>query len=265
MPTSDLDRLVDAVVTSNKYRQIAPVLVRNLGVQELGKRRNLKEAIKATKNKLHQVAAVYHEGAFAYARWRTQLQQATNQHERRVVCAEIMAHHASTRERLPILENFYTTLFTGLPPIHSIMDLACGLNPLSLPWMPLAGEVHYYAYDIYCDQMEFLNSSLPLLGVHGCATVCDLLETTPPQPADVALLLKTIPCLEQVEKAAGRRLLDTVNAPTVLVSFPVHSLGGQAKGMAEYYERHFYELVAGRSWRIDRFVFGTELVFRVQR
>jgi 16S rRNA (guanine(1405)-N(7))-methyltransferase len=265
MATSDLDRLVDTVVTSSKYRQITPALVRNLGAQELLKRRNLKEAVKATKNKLHQIAAVYQEGAFAYDRWYTTLQAAPDQAARRAVCATIMAHHASTRERLPLLESFYTTLFTGLPPITSLLDLACGLNPLAVPWMPLAGSVRYYAYDIYQDQIDFLSRCLPLLGVQGRAQVCDLLQSSPTQQADVALLLKTIPCLEQADKEAGRRLLDGVNAPTVIVSFPLQSLGGHGKGMAAHYERHFYELVAGRPWRIDRFVFSTELVYRLQR
>jgi 16S rRNA (guanine(1405)-N(7))-methyltransferase len=265
MPPSELDRLVSAVATSNKYRQITPALVRNLGGQELLKRRNFKEAVKATKNKLHQIAAVYQEGSFAYEHWYNTLQAAPDRAGRRAVCAAIMSHHVSTRERLPLLETFYTTLFTGLPPINSILDLACGLNPLAVPWMPLAGNVRYYAYDIYQDQVDFLNRSLPLLSVQGRAQVCDLLQCAPPERADVALVLKTIPCLEQVDKGVGRRLLDRIDAPTVIVSFPVQSLGGHEKGMLEHYERHFYEVVAGRPWQIDRFVFSTELVYRLRR
>ncbi|MCL4859588.1 MAG: hypothetical protein KJZ93_09290 [Caldilineaceae bacterium] len=265
MQQTELDRLVAAISTSNKYRQIAPDLVRRLGAQELSKGRKFKDAVKAAKNKLHQIAAVYHEGAFAYERWLAQLQQAPDRAALQASCAAIMAHHASTRERLPILDLFYTTLFAGLPPIHSILDLACGLNPLAAPWMGLAGNVRYYAYDIYQDQMAFLNRTLPLLGLQGRARVCDLLQCRPTETADVALLLKTIPCLEQVDKEAGRRLLDGVNAPVVLVSFPVQSLGGREKGMMEHYERHFYELVAGRPWQIDRFVFNTELVYRLRR
>jgi 16S rRNA (guanine(1405)-N(7))-methyltransferase len=265
MPLSELDRLVAAVTTSNKYRQIAPELVRNLGAQELQHRRNWKEAVKATKNKLHQVAAVYQEGTFVYDRWLSELQQAPDRAACKAVCAAIMSHHASTRERLPILDAFYTTLFTGLPPVTTVLDLACGLNPLALPWMPLAGSIRYYAYDIYQDQIDFLNRCFPLLSVQGRAQVCDLLQCCPPVSADVALLLKTIPCLEQVDKEAGRRLLEGVNAPVVIVSFPVRTLGGHSKGMLAQYERHFYELVAGRPWRVDRFVFQTELVYRVLR
>lgn len=265
MPAPELDRLVANVTTSRKYRQIAPALVRNLGAQELARRRNFKEAVKATKNKLHQIAAVYQEGAFAYEQWYNTLQEAPDRAGLRAACAAIMAYHASTRERLPILDSFYTTLFTGLPPVTSILDLACGLNPLAVPWMPLSGNVRYFAYDIYQDQVDFLNRCFPLLGVQGRAQVCDLLQCHPPQRADVALLLKTIPCLEQVENGVGRRLLDRVDTPVVIVSFPLHSLSGHEKGMLDHYERYFYELVAGRPWQINRYVFATELAFRIRR
>ena len=45
-----LDQLVAAVHASARYRAVAEPLVRGLGARELAKRRDLKEAIKATKN-----------------------------------------------------------------------------------------------------------------------------------------------------------------------------------------------------------------------
>jgi 16S rRNA (guanine(1405)-N(7))-methyltransferase len=74
-----------------------------------------------------------------------------------------------------------------------------------------------------------------------------------------------VPCLEQVDKSAGQRLLDTLDTAHLLVSFPVHSLGGRSKGMAATYTAHFRQLVAGRGWRIERFEFATELVFRISK
>ncbi len=79
--------------------------------------------------------------------------------------------------------------------------------------------------------------------------------------ADLALLLKAIPCLEQVDKEAGRRLLDQVRADYLLVSFPVHSLGGRSKGMPATYEEHFRNLVADKPWSVQTFHFATELAF----
>jgi 16S rRNA (guanine(1405)-N(7))-methyltransferase len=198
-----------------------------------------------------------------YAGWLQTLSQLRDRSALRTTCVEIMRHHASTRERLPILADFYTTILADLPPIHSILDLACGLNPLSIPWMPLAANARYHACDIYQNQVDFLNHVLAVLGVQGEASVCDLLHGCPTQTADVALLLKAIPCLEQVDKQIAPRLLSAIQAPVLIVSFPVHSLGGRQKGMLTNYERHLYELTTGQPWRIEQFQFATELVFRL--
>ncbi|MCX6050438.1 MAG: 16S rRNA methyltransferase [Chloroflexi bacterium] len=261
---SQLDLLISSVQASSKYRTLSPDVVRTIGAQELKKRRQLKEAIKATKNKLHQIAGAYQTGKIEYAGWLQALQQTGDDPGAlQTVCREIMAHHASTRERLVILDEFYHTLFAGLPPITSILDLACGLNPLAIPWMPLPAGVTYAACDIYQDQVDFLQQCFVVFGVEGAAQPCDLLQACPTQAADVVLLLKTIPCLEQVDKTIGRKLLDTLNAPILCVSFPAQSLGGRHKGMTVNYEQHFRELVADKPWQIERFDFATELVFRV--
>jgi len=265
MPTADfLTQLVAAVQESTKYRTVSPTLIRTIGAQELAKRRNLKEAVKATKNKLHQIAGAYQMGKVDYQNWALRLEAAAGDPATlHTLARTIMAHHASTRERLGILEEFYGTLFAGLPPISSLLDLACGLNPLTIPWMSLPAGVRYYACDIYQDQIDFLNQCFAVLGVRGEAQTCDLLQACPAQTVDVALLLKTIPCLEQADKAIGGKLLAEINASVLFVSFPAQSLGGHRKGMTVNYEQHFQDLVVGKPWRIERFAFATELVFRV--
>ena len=176
-----------------------------------------------------------------------------------------MRHHASTRERLPILQAFYATTLAPLGPLRSVLDLACGLNPLALPWMPLAADASYYACDIYADMMAFLNQFFVLAGVRGQARVCDLVAAPPREPADLALVLKALPPLDQQAKHAGRDLLRALNARHILVSFPAHSLGGRGKGMAENYELRFRDLADAEGWSIERFVFPTELAFLVRK
>lgn len=266
MADVELDALVETVLNSAKYRKVTPTLVRAIGAQELRKRRNQKEAVKATKNKLHQTVGAYWQGQQEYDDWLTQLTAAVaDPAQVRTVCQAIMRHHASTRERLPLLTEFYTTIFADLPPIHSVLDLACGLNPLTIPWMPLAADAVYHACDIAHDQAAFLSRALPLLGVQGNATVCNLLEMIPAIKADVVLLLKTLPCLEQVDPTIGERLLTTIDAPVLIVSFPGQSLGGRYKGMTTTYPTHLQALLQHTSWQVTPFPFATELVFRLVR
>jgi 16S rRNA (guanine(1405)-N(7))-methyltransferase len=257
-----LDRLVAAVLSSPKHGRICAEFVRRVGAEELPKRHNLKDAIKATKNKLHQVGGAYFEGSLPYARWLDWLREAD---DRRAICREVMRAHASTAERLTILDEFYATLLAGLPPVRSVLDVACGLNPLAIPWMNLPPGAAYYAYDIYEDMIDFIGDFMALIGVEGHAQARDVMQFVLPGKVDLALILKTIPCLEQVDKAAGRHLLDGVNAEHMIVSFPVRSLGGHDRGMSATYEAHLRDLLAGKAWPVDRYEFETELAFVIHK
>jgi 16S rRNA (guanine(1405)-N(7))-methyltransferase len=261
-----LDQLVETILASSKYQNISPDFVHTIGEQELAKRRNWKEAVKATKNKLHQVGGAYLKPGLDYTAWLAELRAAAHDRDDfRRVCRSLMGYHASTAERLPILEQFYATTLAGLPPFQTILDIACGLNPLALPWLPLRPDTAYYAYDIYQDQVDFLNQFFSLAQVNGQAEARDVIHDCPTQPADLALLLKAIPCLEQVDKNAGAHLLETINARYLLVSFPIHSLGGRSKGMAVNYEARFRALVGRLGWPVRRFEFATELAFLITK
>jgi 16S rRNA (guanine(1405)-N(7))-methyltransferase len=286
---AQLERLVAEVLASPKYRAISPDAVRAIGMRELAAHRSFKDAVKATRNKLHQTAGAFLGDRPRYNQWLAELSEAQSakrqapsaeqragagaEHSRlrphasalARACERVMLHHASTRERLPILEAFYRTLFASLPPVTSVLDLACGLNPLAMPWMPLAAGAAYYACDLYGDQVDFLNQFFALAGVPGEAFVCDLVAGAPQQRADVALALKLLPVLEQRAKGTALALLRAVNAPHIVVSFPTQSLGGRGKGMAANYAAWFAALVAGEEWQVRRHDFAGELVFVVAK
>lgn len=262
--STPLERIVASVCESAKYRHIEQSLVQSLAARELAAGARPKDAIKAVKNKLHQVAGAYQVEPLRAASWLEQARAAKEQGgDLRPLCRDLMARHASTRERLPILDDFYRQLFAGLPAPRSLLDLACGLNPLALPWMGLAPECVYWAYDIYADQVALIGGWFEVAGRAGEASTCDLLSGPPARAADVALLLKAIPCLQQMDRDIGRRLLDGINAPVLIVSYPVHSLGGRKQAMDRHYAAQFAELVDGRARRVDTFHFATELVYRI--
>lgn len=258
--------LTQSVLGSAKYRHVSPDLIRSIGEKELCHRRNLKQAIKGTKNKLHQVGGAYFHQKVDYQASLALLRQAAGKADPggvRQTCRHLMELHASTKERLDILDRFYRTTLVELPPIGTVLDIACGFNPLSLPWMPFYPDIEYYAYDIYADMVGFIQGFLDIAGVRGGTEVRDVISRPPTQRADLALLLKTLPCLEQVEKQAAQNLLDALNVSYLLISYPVHSLGGFDKGMALHYEEHFSTLAEGRNWRVTRYEFSTELAFLV--
>lgn len=262
-----LNRLVQTVQSSSKYRRIAPGFIRCVGAQALEHQGRLKDAIKATKNKLHQIGGAYLRQPLDYDRWleRLAISRASGSDELRLACRSLMRRHASTRERLPVLERFYDTVLDGVAPPKRVLDIACGLHPLAIPWMPLSPGAQYAGVDIYQDMSDFLSAFIALMGLDGTVLAQDALQAGPLGCADVAFLLKAIPPLEQWNPLAGQRLLSALDARHLIVSFPVRSLAGSAKGMVEHYEARFQALLNGKPWSVRRFLFPSELVFRVDK
>ncbi len=271
MPPSEQDErlgsLLKAVRRSRKYREIHEDLIGSIGSRELSKGKSLQEAVKATKGKLHQVCGAYFAGRPDYGRWIEELREALTIGEEafRLKCSEIMGFHSSTRERLPFLDEFYSKIFSRLPPIHSIIDMACGFNPLTIPWMPIEEGARYQAYDVYHDLVEFLNEFMGIAGVDGVAEARDVTLRPPEDGADLALILYSIPCLDQIDGSASVRLLDAIDAGHMVVSFPVRTLGGMRKGMREHYARRFDQLMEGRRWETSNLDFDTELVYLIEK
>ncbi len=259
-----LDDLTAAVLAGPKYAAIVPELVRRLGAAELAKGRSPKEALKATRNKLHQVGGAYLGGRMDYPAWAARLAAALpDPAALQSECRAILAAHASSRERLPILDEFYAVIFAALGPVTSVLDVACGLNPLTLPWLP--PDLTYHGVDIYTDMTEFCDDFRARLGRPGRIWAADVLARPPDTAVDVAFVFKTLPCLEQVDKEAGRTLLRALNAPRLIVSFPVASLGGRAKGMPANYAARFEALAAAEGWLVQQLSITGELVYLVDK
>ena len=131
--------------------------------------------------------------------------------------------------------------------------------------MPLGPQAAYYAYDMYTDLMAFLSDAIAILGMRPIVEATDVTQGVKAPVADVALLLKAIPCLEQIDRSAGEQLLERIPSRRILVSFPLRSLGGRARGMGQNYESRFRYLVKNKGWAVERFVFPTELAFLIQK
>jgi 16S rRNA (guanine(1405)-N(7))-methyltransferase len=272
---AELDRIVAVVATSKKYHSICADTIRRIAERELASRGNVKAAAKATKRRLHQVYGAFEQN-FDYEAAYQRLQDAyelDSNDEIQAACRHVMGQHSSTRERLPILDQFYRDIFaiTGQPSL--LLDLGCGLNPLALPWMDRvppqsSGQtpgIRYVPLDIDADRVRFLNRYLALASLEPLARCQDILSHPPNDAADVALLLKMSPTLERQEPGATLALIEQLTAPYVVVSFAVKSLGGREKGMAEHYQQQFLGWLKDRQWPAEKLAFDSELVFIVRR
>jgi 16S rRNA (guanine(1405)-N(7))-methyltransferase len=264
---SELEHLVAEVRRGKKYRQISEVFLSHIGAVELEKRSSFKEAVKATRNKLHQVGTLYFERTIDYSRALETMIDAQQEGDDalRRQALELMKFHTSTRERLEILPDLYTQLMELLPEPKVVLDVACGLNPLAYLWMNLPPSTQYHAFDIFMDLIEFVGRIMKLYGASGTAQVRDIIHEPPSMEADLALVLKSLPCLEQVEKGAGRRLLEALKTRFVVVSYPVQGVGGRTKGMRDNYEEQFEATLTGLDYGVQKLEFKSELVFIIDK
>jgi 16S rRNA (guanine(1405)-N(7))-methyltransferase len=257
--------VVAEVSASRKYRAVDSGLIEAIVAEQMRRGGSARDVVKRSKRKLHQVFGAYLDRPMPFAEWLAALRAAPDSAARAVLCREFMTFHASTRERIAHLEAVYAAAFGDLPMPARVLDLGCGLNPLGRPFMPLAATMALDFCDVHRPLIDFLGDALAILGLAGEGCVCNLLDGAPPRAADVALLLKVLPCLEQLDETIAPRLIAGIRADVIVVSFPLASLGGRRKGMADHYAAHFERVVQALPMRVEQRAAPDELVYRLHR
>ncbi len=234
------DTVLDRLLQSKNYRDVCPDTVRRVWETCSRRYKRPKDAEKAAREALHGIT-----GAFM-----------TPQEARLLACdthawhldptdsglERMVSRHASTRERLPLAETdaLYAHLFdiTGRP--RSVLDLACGINPIYLG----ARGIDATGVDISGSAVDAVNRFGETCQRPTRAACADLLcpGAIPRERFDMALLFKLLPLLERQRSGAALEVMDAVNADWLVVSFPTRTLGGRNVGMAAQYtdwmERH---------------------------
>jgi len=269
MPDDPLESIIQELLSSRNYKGIdlPPETVRDLLVTEMPNHRSQKDAVQVVRKKLHNIVASYlgdpdypAAAGVLEAAFRAGGDQAI-----KAACSELLAVHASTLERLKIVDEFYPRLFglTGGPP-HTILDLACGLNPLTFPWMGLPPDTCYYAYDIHRPRLVLLARFFELAGLPPLAVYQDVLVNPPQVEADVAFLFKEAHRFEQRQRGCNRAFWQALKVRYLLVSLPPHSLSGQ-HDMVDRQRRLVYNTVAGLPWEVTEINFENEMVFLIEK
>lgn len=236
------DIISQELQVSKKYKYVCEDTLNRIAGWAV-ERYDAKKAVKAAKNKLHQVYGAYFE-KMNPDKIREQMDKlagtgSPDETALKTAALTIMKHHTSTAERMPFMEQFYRDLFARIGKPRKILDLACGLNPFSAPWMGLEPGAEYIAIDIDTRLMVAIRTFFKYLEGSYVARCSDILVSLPQEEeeADVVFLLKTLPCLEQQEKGISEKLISSLKTKYMVISFPSKSLTGKAKGMAGHYGR----------------------------
>ncbi len=248
-----IEAILEKLMSAKKYADICPDTLRRVATECAGKYKKIKDAEKAAKEALHGIT-----GAFMDADLLKKARQLLDSND----IEAALNLHSSTRERMP-LDVFYNELFakTGKP--SKLLDLACGLNPIYLS----NSGISVTGVDISGAQIRLMNewaesTGTPLNCLVGDA-LCD--NFIPEGEWDMTLVMKLLPVIENQRKGSAKALLEAIDTPTVVVTFPTRTLGGRKVGMEQHYSEWF-ESVVPEKYRIqDRYICNYELIYILDR
>lgn len=145
---------------------------------------------------------------------------------------KILAMHASTKERLPFYHSFYKRIWEETTTPKTLLDLGCGMNPFSYPF--LGCKPAYIAVDIDEKECNLIAAYFRKMRVQGTARVFDVqviktthsLATFP--PVDVCFALKLLDTLEAKKgHTRAEMLIKAINASFIIVSFSTKTVSGK--------------------------------------
>lgn len=263
----DVPALAAEVLRSKKYGGIDSAVVSRVCARMAAKHTNPKEALKAAKNELHMVHESFLQGDDCHKTASALLDRLTEGGDAPLedVCAQIMRLHASTAERQRGLAEIYRFFSSYIHAGSAVMDIGCGFHPFAIPLLA-ERPLSYVAYDINTDTIQLVQRFFDFLQTPESlyrAEIFDCVPDTPPVSADVALLLKVLPVLQQQKKGRGLSLLGELKFGTAIVSFPTKSMAGRQKGMASFYAEWFEGNLPHSIEIAEKRVFSNEMFYVV--
>ena len=210
------EELLAKLASNKKYGDVHPDAIRRAIAECERRYKKPKDLEKAVREKLHGITSAFND--LSRARPSDDLES-------------LLTCHASTKERLPLerMDAMYSRIFevTGEP--QSILDLACGLNPLYLlrrcPCPVTGVDVSRSCIDLLSAEPNFTGHWADLLSPNA----------VPANRFHVALLFKILPLLDRQSPGAATELMTRVDAEYLIVSFPTRTLGGRNVGMEKNY------------------------------
>jgi len=204
----------------------------------------LKQLIKDVRKELFlSYASFQTKKKFQRKKYLKQLQENLNED----LIKKLLSITLSTKERLNDYKKLYRQIFkiTGKPKI--ILDLGCGLNPISYFFMKLP-KLKYYAYDIDENDINFLNDYFSIMkkyGLNGKAVILDLrdLKKVSQLPsADIIFLFKVLDILDKKNHKPSEQLIKLLIPKTkfIIASFATKTL---TRRKMNFPKRKWFELM----------------------
>ncbi len=118
---------------------------------------DLKKIIKYVKKEMHHSYGAFQNDISKRERLLDELKRTNSMSDDFIeLHKKILSTHKSTKERLMIYDKLYEAIFSIIGRPESILDIGCGLNPFSLPWMGL-NKLTYIASEFNNEDNRFIS------------------------------------------------------------------------------------------------------------
>ena len=178
--------------------------------------------------------------------------------------SEILSTHSSTKERIEYYDLIYDKIFaiTGTP--DSVLDLGCGLNPLSFPLTEQFKKTIYYASDINKDNLKLVKRYFEKNNIRGRTFFYDLTKIAQDLPkAKVCFLFKVLDIIETKGHKLAEKIINLLRCKYIVVSFATKTLSGKKM---EHFERGWIERMLNRlNLKWTKFEVENELFYVVEK
>lgn len=267
LSADDIEAMIERVSSSRKYAEanVPRETIRDLILQEAPLCKNPKETEKSMREKLHQIMAPY-LGDPDYESEEVKLREAAAVGEESVRqwALNLLSVHSSTRERLPVMEDFYSAIFSSTGKPETILDCACAFDPFSFFWMGLPKTVKYHAFDLHQPRVRLINSFFRCLSMDPLAEVRDILLDPPTVKADMAFFFKEAHRFESRRKGCNRQFWKALPVEILVVTLPAENLTGQHQMRGR--QRSLIEKnIEGLGWTYEEKEVSGEMVFIIQK
>lgn len=129
---------------------------------------------------------------------------------------KLLEKHLSSKERVAFYHDFYKKIFEITKKPKSILDIACGLNPVSLYYMDLK-DIEYTAIELNSWEVDIVNQYFEIMNINGKAYVQDInLDQNFPK-ADICFAFKIFDILEN---RTVNKIIRNLDVKYVIASFP---------------------------------------------
>lgn len=173
---------------------------------------------------------------------------------------DILLMHKSSKERINFYEEFYKKIFevTGKP--GSIIDIACGLNPISFEMMGLSKETKYMALELNQNDADAINEFFSRWHINGNAFRHDITKEPIKLSADIAFAFKIF---DIVDNKVTERIIKELDVKWIAASFSTKTIS--RKDMRFKRRAGFQKMLRRLGLKYSTLEFENEIVYLIKK